>query len=48
MAVGPHKIEYEVIKGWEQMPDAGVSLKSRVSRAIQRTTSTCSIAASIR
>ena len=21
MAVGPHKIEYEVIKGWEQMPD---------------------------
>jgi hypothetical protein len=21
MALGPHKIEYEVIEGWEQMPD---------------------------
>jgi len=36
MAVGPHKIEYEVIKGWEQMPDgwsffevAGVACDSK-------------------
>jgi len=21
MALGPHKIEYEVIKGWEQLPE---------------------------
>ena len=21
MALGPHKIEYEVIQGWEQMPE---------------------------
>ena len=36
MALGPHKIEYEVIKGWEQMPEgyafvevAGVACDSK-------------------
>ena len=36
MALGPHKIEYEVIKGWEQLPEgyaftevAGVACDSK-------------------
>ena len=48
MALGPHKIEYEVIEGWEQMPEGWSFIEVVALRATRRTACTCSTAASIR
>ena len=48
MAIGPHRLEYEVLEGWEQLPEGWSFVEVAGVAVDSRTGSTSSTAAPIR